>query len=60
MAAAAEDAAGGWSEDWAAVWTDAGAAQPLPADHPLADERKQTDAAVPAALLRLNGVRYAG
>ena len=57
---AATDPAGGWSEDWAAVWTDAGAGQPLPADHPLAEQRKQTDAAVLAALLRLNGERGNG
>ncbi len=54
---AATDPAGGWSEDWAAVWVDTGAGQPLPADHPLAEQRKQTDAAVLAALLRLNGER---
>jgi hypothetical protein len=36
---AATDPAGGWSEDWAAVWTDTGAGQPLPADHLLSPSR---------------------
>ncbi len=54
---AAVDPAGGWVEDWAAVWVDTGAGQPLPAGHPLTDQRKQTDAAVLAVLLRLNDAR---
>jgi hypothetical protein len=54
---AATDPAGGWQEDWAAVWVDTGAGQPLPADHPMAEQRRQVDAAVLAALLRLNGER---
>ncbi|GMU24111.1 MAG: hypothetical protein AMXMBFR13_41880 [Phycisphaerae bacterium] len=32
---AAVDPNGGWQEDWAAVWTETGAGQPLPDDHPL-------------------------
>jgi hypothetical protein len=35
-ACAAVDPAGEWPQDWAEVWTDTGAGQPLPADHPLA------------------------
>ena len=54
---AATDPAGGWSEDWGAVWVDTGAGQPLAADHPTTDYRRQVDQAVLAALLRLNGVR---
>ena len=56
---AAADPEGGWSEDWAAVWTDTGAGQPLPADHPLAAERKEIDQRVLANLLRLNLARAA-
>ncbi|HEY2586196.1 MAG TPA: DNA methyltransferase [Tepidisphaeraceae bacterium] len=51
---AATDPAGGWSEDWAAVWLDTGAGQPLPPDHPLAAERQRVDQAVLANVLRLN------
>lgn len=57
VAYAATDSEGGWSEDWAAVWTDAGAGQPLPGDHPLFAERQRVDQAVLANLLRLNGNR---
>ena len=28
-----------WNEDWAAFWTETGAGQPLPKEHPLAAER---------------------
>lgn len=51
---AANDPDGKWSEDWAQVWTDTGAGQPLPADHQLAEQRKETDQRVLANLLRMN------
>jgi len=51
---AATDPDGEWSEDWARVWVDTGAGQPLPDDHELADLRKETDQRVLANLLRLN------
>ena len=54
---AATDPAGGWSEDWAAVWVESGAGQAMVADHPLAVERGKIDAAVLGALSRLNGER---
>ena len=57
---AAADPAGGWSEDWAAVWADTGAGQPLPAGHPLAADRAETDQKVLASLLRLNHARAKG
>jgi hypothetical protein len=56
---AATDPHGDWSEDWAAVWTDTGAGQPLPADHTLARERQKVDQSVLANLLRLNAARGA-
>ena len=52
---AATDPDGKWSEDWAKVWTDTGAGQPLPEDHPLAAERQSVDQLVLSNLLRLNG-----
>ena len=54
---AASDPAGNWSEDWAQVWTENGAGQPLPENHPLAAERKRVDQLVLANLLRLNQAR---
>lgn len=57
---AAIDPKGGWSEDWAEVWTDTGAGQPLPADHPLAAKRAEIDQKVLANLLRLNHARAKG
>ena len=48
---------GDWSEDWAAVWVDTGAGQPLAADHPLAAKRAEIDQKVLANLLRLNHSR---
>ncbi len=51
---AATDPEGEWSEDWARVWVDTGAGQPLPADHELTDLRKETDQRVLANLLRMN------
>ena len=56
---AATDPEGDWSEDWASVWTDTGAGQRLPADHPLAAERQRVDQRVLANLPRLNGDRRA-
>ena len=57
---AAVDPEGGWSEDWADVWSDTGAGFPLPDDHPLAARRKETDQLVPANLLRMNLQRAGG
>jgi hypothetical protein len=54
---AAVDPEGGWSSDWAEVWFDSGAGQPLPADHPLAARRAEIDQKVLANLLRINGER---
>jgi len=54
---AAIDPDGVWSEDWAEVWRDSGAGQPLPDDHPLANERAEVDQQVLANLLRLNLAR---
>jgi hypothetical protein len=51
---AATDPDGAWSEDWARVWVDTGAGQPLPNGHELADLRKETDQRVLANLLRMN------
>ena len=49
---AATDPAGEWPEDWAVVWVDTGAGQPLPADHPLFAKRTEIDQKVLANLLR--------
>src|SRR5438105_10218072 len=57
---AATDPAGGWSEDWAAVWVDTGAGQPLPDGHPLTARRAEIDQQVLANLLRLNHARAKG
>jgi hypothetical protein len=54
---AAADPQGGWSEDWAHVWKDTGAGQPLPAGHPLSARRAEIDQKVLANLLRLNLAR---
>ena len=54
---AAVDPSGGWSEDWAAVWVETGAGQPLDKEHPLAAERGRVDQAVLGNLLRMNGER---
>jgi len=51
---AATDPDGNWSEEWAKVWIDTGAGQPLPENHPLAAERQRVDQAVLSNLLRLN------
>jgi hypothetical protein len=57
---AATDTTGGWDEDWAEVWTETGAGQPLPADHALAARRAEIDQKVLANLLRLNHARAKG
>ena len=49
---AATDPDGQWNEDWAQVWTDTGAGQPLPADHPLSAKRAEVDQKILANLLR--------
>jgi len=54
---AAVDPEGGWSPDWAEVWQDTGAGQPLPPDHQLAARRAEIDQKVLANLLRLNLAR---
>ena len=54
---AATDPEGEWSEDWAQVWLDTGAGQPLPHNHALAAEWARGDQSMLANLLRLNGVR---
>lgn len=51
---AATDPEGEWPEDWAEVWTDTGAGQPLPDGHPLAAKRAEVDERILANLLRLN------
>lgn len=51
---AATDPDGEWSEDWAEVWIETGAGQPLPDGHPLIDRRREIDQRVLANLLRLN------
>ena len=54
---AAGDPPGGWSGDWADVWEETGAAQPLLPGHPLAARRAELDQRVLANLLRLNQAR---
>ncbi|MBN1343267.1 MAG: class I SAM-dependent DNA methyltransferase [Phycisphaerae bacterium] len=48
------DAEGEWAEDWAEVWVDSGAGQPLAEDHALAAKRQEIDQRVLANLLRMN------
>jgi hypothetical protein len=48
---------GGWSEDWADVWRDSGAGQPLLPGHALAARRAEVDERVLANLLRINLAR---
>ncbi len=38
---AAVDPDGQWAQDWADVWLDTGAGQPLPDDHQLANRRRR-------------------
>jgi hypothetical protein len=55
LAAYAEvDPDGGWCEEWAEVWTETGAGQPLPEGHALAARRSEVDRKVLENLLRLN------
>jgi hypothetical protein len=54
---AAADPAGGWSPDWADVWEETGAGQPLPAGHALMARRTEIDQGVLANLLRMNQAR---
>ena len=57
---AATDPGGDWSEDWANVWVDSGAGQPLPENHPLTAERQTGDQKVLELLLHLNRQRSGG
>jgi len=57
---AATNPAGDWQEDWADVWNETGAGQPLAADHPLAARRAEVDQKVLANLLALNQSRAGG
>lgn len=54
---AATDPEGDWAESWAGAWTDSGAGQPLPADHPQTQSRAEVEQRVLANLLRLNHTR---
>lgn len=56
-ACAAIDPAGGWSEDWAAVWVETGAGQKPGPDEAGAAERARVDQLVLGNLLRMNGAR---
>ena len=56
---AATDPEGNWSEDWAKVWTETGAGQPLPENHSVAADGKNADQLVPGHPLRLNKWRHA-
>ncbi|MCH7807598.1 MAG: class I SAM-dependent DNA methyltransferase [Planctomycetes bacterium] len=51
---AAVDPEGDWSSDWAEVWIETGAGQPLPEDHELCTRRTEVDQLVLANLLRMN------
>jgi hypothetical protein len=54
---AATDPEGNWCEDWAEVFTDTGAGQPLPPNHPLTQKRADVEKQILENLLRLNHVR---
>jgi len=54
---AATDPEGSWDADWATVFTDTGAGQPLPEGHPLSERRAEVEQFILAALLRLNHER---
>lgn len=54
---ASVDPEGKWDEEWASVWVDTGAGQPLPAEHPLAARRAEVDQLVLGNLLRMNLAR---
>lgn len=51
------DREGDWSPDWAEVWTESGAGQPLPENHDLSARRREVDQLVLANLLRMNLAR---
>jgi uncharacterized protein len=51
------DPMGGWEEDWALVWVETGAGQPLPIEHPLRKRRSEVDQLVLSGLLKLNRIR---
>jgi len=51
---ASVDPEGGWDPEWATVWTETGAGQPMPDGHELGALRAETDERVLANLLRLN------
>lgn len=51
---AAIDPEGEWSQDWAEVWIETGAGQPLPEGHAIAERRAEVDERVLGNLLRLN------
>lgn len=53
------DPNGEWSEDWAEIWTETGAGQPLSEDHELYEHRQEIDQEVLANLLRMNLARAA-
>ncbi len=57
---AATDSDGGWSQDWAEVWSEIGAGQPLPGSPPLGSLRGEVDERVLSNLLRLNQARSSG
>jgi len=54
---AAVDPQGGWQEDWAEVWVETGAGQPLSEGHALAMKRAEVEERVLGNLLRINGER---
>jgi hypothetical protein len=51
---AASDPQGGWDEEWARVWAETGAGQPLTAAHQLIAERAKVEQAVAEGILQLN------
>lgn len=54
---AAVDPKGAWQEDWAEVWIESGAGQPLPKGHALIAKRAEVEEKLLASLLRLNSQR---
>ena len=54
---AAVDPDGDWNADWADVWKETGAGQPLPEGHALVERRAEVDQAVLANLLQMNLAR---
>ncbi len=53
------DPEGHWEENWATLYTETGAGQGFPKDHPQAPERAATDQKILTNLLRLNHQRTA-